>query len=113
MEENLSRPARARSGSDAVCGRGSHGIHAFQSHLFDHFDAAGEGKSGMLVGAHPVGRPEWIGCLATSSLSNPIRMNTGHNPLKLHAWSRARSLRALFAKPRLLSMKLIDSLVAP
>jgi hypothetical protein len=25
-----------------------------------------------------------IGCLATSSLSNPTRMNTGYNLLKLH-----------------------------
>jgi hypothetical protein len=38
----------------------------------------------MLMGVHPVGRPEWIGCLATSSLSNPIRMNTGYNLLELH-----------------------------
>ncbi|KSB93866.1 hypothetical protein AO943_07380 [Pseudomonas aeruginosa] len=66
-------------------GCGSHGIQAFQRHLLDHLESAGKGKSGMLMGVHPVGRPEWIGCLATSSLSNPIRMNTGYNLLELHS----------------------------
>jgi hypothetical protein len=36
------------------------------------------------MGVHPIGPPEWIGCLATSSLSNPTRMNTGYNLLELH-----------------------------
>ncbi len=54
-------------------------------HLFNHFKSAGEGKSGMLMGVHPVRRPEWVGCLATSSLSNPTRMNTGYNLLELHS----------------------------
>jgi hypothetical protein len=40
--------------------------------------------AGMLRGVDPVGHPGWIGCLATSSLSNPIRMSTGHNLLALH-----------------------------
>lgn len=53
-------------------------------HLSSYLQATGEGKSGCL----------WVfirsaslrtGCLATSSLSNPIRMNTGYNLLKLHS----------------------------
>ena len=77
-------PLPGRWRSHAVRGCRSHGIQAFQSHLLDHLESAGKGKSGMLMGVHPVGRPEWIGCLATSSLSNPIRMNTGYNLLELH-----------------------------
>lgn len=69
--------------SDAVRGCCSHSIQAFQSHLLDHRESAGKGKSGMLMSVHPVGLPEWIECLATSSLSNPIRMNTGFNLFEL------------------------------
>jgi hypothetical protein len=77
-------PLPGRWRSDAMRACGSHGIPALQSHLLDHLESAGKGKSGMLMGVHPVGPPEWIGCLATSSLSNSIRMNTGYNLLELH-----------------------------
>jgi hypothetical protein len=55
------------------------------SQFSDHLKAARERQSGMLMGVHPVSGFERIGCLATSSLSNPIRMNTGYNLLKHHA----------------------------
>ncbi len=61
------------------------GIKAVQSHLFNHLQSPGESKSGMPMGVHLAGRPEWIGCLATSSLSNPIQMNPGYNLLELHS----------------------------
>ena len=60
------------------------GIETPCDHLLNHFDSAGKRKSGMLMGVHLVGRPEWIECLATSSLSNPTRMYTGYNLLERH-----------------------------
>ena len=59
-------------------------LKALPGHLFDHLQSPGKGKSGMLMSVHPVGYPEWVGCLATSSLSNPTRINTGYNLLNLH-----------------------------
>jgi hypothetical protein len=67
-----------------VLGGGLCGAQATFGQFFDHLKAARERQSGMLMGVHPVSGFEWIGCLATSSLSNPIRMNTGYNLLKHH-----------------------------
>lgn len=58
---------------------------AASGHLFDHLDTASEGKSGMLMGVHLMLALEWIGCLANSSLSNPIRTNTGYNPFRYYS----------------------------
>jgi hypothetical protein len=71
-------------GGDTMDSRGLHSAEALHSHLLDHLQATGKRKSGMLMGVHSVGCPELIGCLATSSLSNPIRMNTGYNLLNPH-----------------------------
>lgn len=71
--------------SDAISLARLSRIEALHGHLFDHLDSTDEGESGMLMTVHLVGCPERIGCLATSSLSNPIRMNTGYNLLKLHS----------------------------
>ena len=82
--EVAAQPLASGLCGDALKGSGLRGIQALQGHLFDHLQSPGKGKSGMLMSVHPVGCPEWVGCLATSSLSNPTRMNTGYNLLNLH-----------------------------
>jgi hypothetical protein len=52
--------------------------------FFDQLKTAGVRQSGMLMAVHPGSGSLQIGCLATSSLSNPTRMNTGYNLLKHH-----------------------------
>lgn len=78
-----------RGGRHAVFGCGFTGAQPLLSHLFDHLRLASVCESGMLMDVYPVGPLGWIGCLATSSLSNSIRMNTGNNLLKHHK-ERAR-----------------------
>lgn len=77
-----------------MSGCGLTGRQAAFCHFSNHLQAAGEGKSGMLMGVHPAGFLEdWV--FGDSSLSNPIRMNTGYNLLKLHSCAaiRERHLR--------------------
>jgi hypothetical protein len=67
-----------------MSGSGFGGAGTSLGDVMNHLQAAGVDRSGILMGVHPDRAFEWTGGLAISSLSKPLRVNTGNNLLKLH-----------------------------
>ena len=77
------QPLPSRSCTHPRRGRGRAGGETFNSHLQDHLESTGVGESGILMGVHSAGPLERTDCLAITSFSNPVRMDT-NNLLEHH-----------------------------